>query len=111
MLFQNGNYKSYLFFLFIFLDVIVLVFQRLIIFDYKFGQWVRIVCFELGENEYYFFIISFVFYEEYFSFYIRVVGFWIYNFRNLYDFDNLEGKLVYLSVSCVYYCYNDFIDI
>lgn len=79
-------------------DVTALVFQRPTTFDYKSGQWVRIACLELGENEYHPFTISSAPHEEYLSLHIRAVGPWTYNLRNLYDPDNLEGKLAYPSV-------------
>lgn len=79
-------------------DVTALVFQRPTTFDYKSGQWVRIACLELGENEYHPFTISSAPHEEYLSLHIRAVGPWTYNLRNLYDPDNLEGKSSYPSV-------------
>ncbi|XP_062620936.1 dual oxidase 2-like [Saccostrea cucullata] len=79
-------------------DVTALVFQRPTTFDYKSGQWVRIACLELGENEYHPFTISSAPHEEYLSLHIRAVGPWTYNLRNLYDPDNLEGRSSYPSV-------------
>ncbi|XP_077863233.1 dual oxidase-like [Saccoglossus kowalevskii] len=66
-------------------EVTSLVFKRPIGFEYKSGQWVRIACIVLGDNEYHPFTLTSAPHEEHLMLHIRAVGPWTTNIRQTYD--------------------------
>ena len=73
-------------------DVLALTFKRPLNFEYRSGQWVRIACMELGENEYHPFTLTSAPHEEHLCLHIRAVGPWTMNIRKKYDINNRDGK-------------------
>ncbi|XP_023217441.1 dual oxidase 2-like [Centruroides sculpturatus] len=65
--------------------VTMLEFKRPPNFEYLSGQWVRIACLPLNENEYHPFTLSSAPHEENLTLHIRAVGPWTLNLRRLYD--------------------------
>lgn len=65
--------------------VTMLEFKRPPNFEYMSGQWVRIACLPLNENEYHPFTLSSAPHEENLSVHIRAVGPWTMNLRRIYD--------------------------
>ncbi|KAI2797837.1 hypothetical protein BLOT_015257 [Blomia tropicalis] len=61
-------------------------------FDYKSGQWMRIACVELNSNEYHPFTIASAPHEQTLSMYIRAVGPFTKNLRQIYDCNTLNGR-------------------
>ncbi|KAK3607886.1 hypothetical protein CHS0354_036708 [Potamilus streckersoni] len=76
----------------IFTDVTGLTFKRPLNFEYRSGQWVRIACHELGDNEYHPFTLTSSPHEEHLSLHIRAVGPWTTNLRKTYDINNRGDK-------------------
>ncbi|XP_060062787.1 dual oxidase 2-like [Ylistrum balloti] len=74
-------------------DVTGLKFKRPLDFDYKSGQWVRIACLDLGEDEYHPFTLTSAPHEDFLSLHIRAVGPWTINLRNTYDPNNLGDRI------------------
>ncbi|KAL3866800.1 hypothetical protein ACJMK2_044068 [Sinanodonta woodiana] len=73
-------------------DVTGLTFKRPLNFEYRSGQWVRIACHELGDNEYHPFTLTSSPHEEHLSLHIRAVGPWTMNLRKTYDINNRGDK-------------------
>ncbi|KAK3606296.1 hypothetical protein CHS0354_037972 [Potamilus streckersoni] len=73
-------------------DVTALTFKRPLNFEYKSGQWVRIACHELGENEYHPFTLTSAPHEEELELHIRAVGPWTMNLRKTYDINERGEK-------------------
>lgn len=67
-------------------------FKKPLNFDYKSGQWVRIACLELNDNEYHPFTIASAPHEDTLSLYIRAVGPFTKNIRQIYDPNYLNGR-------------------
>ncbi|KAH9503284.1 Dual oxidase 2 [Bulinus truncatus] len=65
--------------------VLKLVFKKPKTFNYKSGQWVRIACSGLGENEYHPFTLTSAPHEQFLSLHIRAVGPWTTNLRTTYS--------------------------
>ncbi|KAF7490082.1 Dual oxidase 2 [Sarcoptes scabiei] len=61
-------------------------------FDYKSGQWLRIACLGLNRNEYHPFTIASAPHEKTLSLYIRAVGPFTKNIRQIYDHNLLNGR-------------------
>ncbi|OTF83735.1 hypothetical protein BLA29_000768 [Euroglyphus maynei] len=61
-------------------------------FDYKSGQWLRIACLGLNPNEYHPFTIASAPHESSLSLYIRAVGPFTKNIRQIYDHNLLNGR-------------------
>ncbi|RWS13819.1 dual oxidase 2-like isoform X1 [Dinothrombium tinctorium] len=66
-------------------DVTYLEFKRPPSFEYKSGQWMRIACLALNRNEYHPFTISSAPHEDNLQLYIRAVGPFTKNIRQIYD--------------------------
>ncbi|KAK3606271.1 hypothetical protein CHS0354_037947 [Potamilus streckersoni] len=73
-------------------DVTALTFKRPLNFEYKSGQWVRIACPKIGENEYHPFTLTSAPHEEHLSLHIRALGPWTTNLRKTYDLNNRGDK-------------------
>ncbi|KAK3606293.1 hypothetical protein CHS0354_037969 [Potamilus streckersoni] len=73
-------------------DVTALTFKRPLNFEYRSGQWVRIACHELGENEYHPFTLTSAPHEEQLKLHIRVAGPWTMNLRKVYDINDRGDK-------------------
>lgn len=69
-----------------------LTFKRPLNFEYKSGQWVRIACPKIGENEYHPFTLTSAPHEEHLSLHIRALGPWTTNLRKTYDLNNRGDK-------------------
>ncbi|XP_013378732.1 dual oxidase 2-like isoform X2 [Lingula anatina] len=66
-------------------DITFLEFKKPTSFEYKSGQWVRIACITMGENEYHPFTLTSAPHEDTLSLHIRAVGPWTMNLRHTYD--------------------------
>ena len=73
---------------FLFSDVTFIEFKRPPRFEYQSGQWVRLALGSLGRNEYHPFTLTSAPHEDSLSVYIRAVGPWTYNLRNIFDKDS-----------------------
>ena len=73
-------------------DVTHLEFKKPPNFDYKSGQWMRIACLELNNNEYHPFTIASAPHEKTLSMFIRAVGPFTKNLRQIYDSNSLNGR-------------------
>ncbi|XP_021358388.1 dual oxidase 2-like isoform X2 [Mizuhopecten yessoensis] len=74
-------------------EVTALKFKRPLDFDYKSGQWVRIACLDIGEDEYHPFTLTSSPNEDFLSLHIRAVGPWTMNLRSTYDPNNLGDRI------------------
>ncbi|XP_033750428.1 dual oxidase 2-like isoform X2 [Pecten maximus] len=74
-------------------DVTGLKFKRPLDFEYKSGQWVRIACLDIGEDEYHPFTLTSAPHEDFLSLHIRAVGPWTINLRSTYDPNNLGDRI------------------
>lgn len=61
-------------------------------FDYKSGQWLRIACLGLNPGEYHPFTIASAPHESTLSLYIRAIGPFTKNIRQMYDHNLLNGR-------------------
>lgn len=61
-------------------------------FEYRSGQWIRLACGPLGQDEYHALTLTSAPHEENLSVHVRAVGPWTQNLRNILDPDKLKDQ-------------------